>query len=93
MKLQKLTGDNRHRQGDDEGASDGTDGADHSAHHSLGSDVTVAHSRHGDGRPPEGVNDAGEGGGGLVPLGHVGEGAEYQNSNTDEHQDQDELLV
>ena len=55
--------------------------------------IVLPNSRHGDGSPPEGIDDVGEGGGGLVPLGHVGQWAEDQDANTHEHQDQDQLLV
>ena len=89
----EVLGHDGDREGDHEGSSDGTDGSHHSPHHSLGRDVTVAHGGHGDGGPPEGVNDAGEGRGGLVSLTHVGESAEDQNANTDKHQDEDQFLV
>ena len=50
-------------------------------------------SSHGDGRPPEGVHHVGEGGVLLPLLRHVGQRAEDQDPDADEHQDEHQLLV
>ena len=93
VELGEVVDDDGDGQGNDEDAANTAEDADALADRGLGHNVAVAHSGHGDGRPPEGVRDALE----LFPvplaLCKEGETGEDEDAHRDEHEQQAELLV
>ena len=93
VELGEVVDDDRNRQRNDEHATDAAHAADELAERRDGYDVTVAHRRHGDRRPPERVRDARVLLRVGVLLGEVGEAREHEDADGEEHDEQAELLV
>ena len=93
VELGEVVDDDGDGQGNDEDAANTAEDADALADRGLGHNVAVAHSGHGDGRPPEGVRDALE----LIPvplaLCKEGETGEDEDAHGEEEHEEAELLV
>ena len=93
VELREVVDDDGDGEGDDEDSADTADQTDTLARQRGGVHVTVTHSGHGDGRPPEGGWNAGERSLLHLSLGEVAEAGEDEDPHGDEHEQQAELLV
>ena len=93
VELLEVLGDDGDGQRHDEDPRDGAQGPDELPEPGGGVDVSVAHCGHGDHHPVERVGDGGVLRVLLLPLDEVAERGEEQARDTDEEDQQTELLV